>query len=108
MIRRMVGDMERYGGYAATTDQAAWSNLEARVADEIQGTDARYVIAKLDGNDPIGVAGARLVTLGGAFSPMITLHLSVLYVVPKFRNAGIGGRLLDRRGDAPQVRSNAR
>ena len=42
----------------------------------------------------IGVAGAELTTLGGAFAPKKTLHISVVYVVPLLRRGGIGGRLI--------------
>ena len=42
----------------------------------------------------IGVAGAELTTLGGAFAPKKTLHISVVYVLPRLRHGGIGGRLI--------------
>jgi GNAT superfamily N-acetyltransferase len=40
------------------------------------------------------VAGAELITLGGAFATKKTLHLSVVYVLPQFRRGGIGGGLI--------------
>lgn len=96
MIRHMVTDMATYGGYAPATDDAAWTKMTAFVAEEINGNSAKYVIAESAGGDPVGVAGAQIITLGGAFAPKKTLHVSVVYVLPEFRRSGIGGSLLAR------------
>ena len=94
MIRHMVADMAGYGGHAPATDETAWTNMTAVIAHELNGNDAKYVIAEPAGGDPIGVAGAQLITLGGAFAPRKTLHVEVVYVRPEFRRSGIGGSLL--------------
>jgi GNAT superfamily N-acetyltransferase len=94
MIRSMVADMASYGGHAPSCDDTAWTNLTAGIADELKGNSAKYVIAELAGGDPVGVAGAQLITLGGVFAPKKTLHVSVVYVRPEFRRGGIGGSLL--------------
>jgi GNAT superfamily N-acetyltransferase len=69
------------------------------MADELKDDKSKYLIAETAGGDPIGVAGARLITLGGAFAPKKTLHVSVVYVLPQFRRGGIGGALIDRMLD---------
>jgi ribosomal protein S18 acetylase RimI-like enzyme len=96
MIRNMVMDMAGYGGNAPATDNTAWEKIVATIADELRGTSVKYLIAETAGGDVVGIAGAELVTLGGAFAPKKTLHISAVYVLPQFRRAGIGSALLTR------------
>jgi ribosomal protein S18 acetylase RimI-like enzyme len=96
MIRNMVTDMAGYGGNAPATDNAAWEKIAATIADELRGTGAKYVIAETAGGDAVGVGGAELITLGGAFAPKKTLHITAVYVLPQFRRGGIGSALLTR------------
>ena len=96
MIRHMVREMASYGGHAPATDDAAWEKMAIVIAGELKGNNAKYVIAELANGDAIGVAGAALITLGGAFVPKKTLHISAIYVLPPFRRGGIGGRLIAR------------
>jgi GNAT superfamily N-acetyltransferase len=94
MIRHMVEDMATYGGYAPATEHEAWETLSVAIAAELRGQNSKYVIAEAPSGDRIGVAGAELLTLGGAFAPKKTLHISVVYVLPSLRRNGIGGKLL--------------
>jgi GNAT superfamily N-acetyltransferase len=94
MIRHMVEDMAAYGGYAPATGHEAWEKLSGVIAAELRGQHSKYVIAETPNEDRIGVAGAELQTLGGAFAPKKTLHISVVYVLPSLRRNGVGGRLL--------------
>src|SRR5262245_61720159 len=96
MIRNMVTDMAGYGGNAPATDNAAWERIAATIADELKGTSVKYLIAETASGDAVGIAGAELITLGGAFAPMKTLHITAVYVLPPFRRGGIGGALLTR------------
>ena len=94
MIRRMVVDMASYGGNTPATDGAAWEKIVVAIAGELKGNNVKYLVAESANGEPIGVAGAELTTLGGAFAPKKTLHISVVYVVPLLRRGGIGGRLI--------------
>src|SRR5262245_38168892 len=96
MIREMVTDMAGYGGNAPATDNAAWEKIVATIADELRGTKVKYLIAETVSGDAVGIAGAELITLGGAFAPKKTLHITAVYVLPPFRRSGIGGALLTR------------
>ena len=96
MIRNMVTDMAGYGVNTPATDNAAWEKVTATVADDLRGTNVRYLIAETAGGDAVGIAGAELITLGGAFAPKKTLHISAVYVLPQFRRGGIGSALLTR------------
>jgi GNAT superfamily N-acetyltransferase len=96
MIRNMVTDMAVYGGNAPATDNAAWEKIAAMIADQLGGTSAKYLIAETADGDAVGIAGAELITLGGAFAPKKTLHITAVYVLPPFRRGGIGGALLTR------------
>jgi hypothetical protein len=69
MIRHMVEDMGAYGGYAPATGHEAWEKLSGVIAAELPGQHSKYVIAETPNEDRIGVAGAELQTLGGAFAP---------------------------------------
>jgi GNAT superfamily N-acetyltransferase len=94
MIRKMVEEMASYGGSAPAVDSTAWEQMIAAVADELKGNTAKYLIAESVDGDGLGVAGAELITLGGAFATKKTLHLSAVYVLPQFRRGGIGGGLI--------------
>jgi len=96
MIRNMVTDMAGHGGNDPATDNSAWEKVAATVAAELRGTNVKYLIAEAAGGDAVGIAGAELITLGGAFAPKKTLHISAVYVLPQFRRSGIGGALLTR------------
>jgi ribosomal protein S18 acetylase RimI-like enzyme len=99
MIRRMVTDMASHGGHVPTTDEAAWEKMIAAIADQLAGSGARYVIAQSADGSPVGAAGAEPVTIGSAFAPSRTWHISVVYVLPQFRRGGIGSRLIARMLD---------
>lgn len=94
MIRRMLADMATYGGQAPATDEAAWQKMIGVIGDALQGGNTKYVIAESANGDPLGVAGAELITLGGAFAPRKTIHIHVVYVLPQFRRGGVASALL--------------
>jgi ribosomal protein S18 acetylase RimI-like enzyme len=94
MIRHMVLDMANYGGNTPATDDAAWEKIAVAIAGELKGNNVKYLVAESASGEPIGVAGAELTTIAGAFSPKKTLHISVVYVLPQLRRGGIGGRLM--------------
>src|SRR5437762_1178270 len=96
MIRRMVTDMESYGGYATATDESAWEKLTTGISEELNDASFKYLIAEADHGEIAAVAGAKLVTLSGAFAPGKTVHISVVYVRPQFRRRGIGNALTER------------
>jgi GNAT superfamily N-acetyltransferase len=94
MVRRMVADMAGYGGHAPALDEAPWDKLAAEIAKDLGGCRTKFVVAQSSEGEWLGVAGGELITLGGAFAPEETLHISVVYVVPQFRRAGIARRLV--------------
>jgi GNAT superfamily N-acetyltransferase len=96
MVRRMVADMASYGGHAPAVEEASWEKLAAGLAEQIEGGRVKYSIAVSAGGDWVGVAGAELITLGGAFAPKATLHVSAVYVVPQFRRRGVARALIAR------------
>src|SRR5215475_7448469 len=95
MIHRMVEDLTRYGGHAPATERAALQKMEAMIAEAIKG-DSKYLIAESADGDPLGVTGAELITLGGAFAPKRTIHIHVVYVLPQFRRSGVASALLSQ------------
>jgi ribosomal protein S18 acetylase RimI-like enzyme len=99
MVRLMVFDMERYSGHAPASEQNAWDQLAGCIAEELGRDNIKYLIAEAVDREPIGVVGAKIVTLGGAFAPKKTMHVSVVYVLPKFRRAGVASKLMSRALD---------
>jgi ribosomal protein S18 acetylase RimI-like enzyme len=93
MVREMVADMAGYGGYAPASGEA-WNQILSSVADELKRGNVKYLIAQAADGARVGVGIAELVTVSGAFAPKQTIHISVLYVLPSFRRAGLGSRLV--------------
>ena len=96
MIRHMVTDMAGYGGYAPATDDGAWNTLITRIAEELKGDQGKYLMAESTNVGPVGAAAAELINLHGAFAPMKTLHISVVYVLPQHRRGGTGTMMLEK------------
>jgi len=94
MIRRMVADMASHGGHTAAGEAASSDEATAAIARDLADPRRRFVVAQSHAGDWLGVAGGALATLGGFFAPKETLHVSVVYVVPEFRRAGIARALL--------------
>ena len=94
MIRLMMIDMASYGGHAPTTDDSDWEKLATGIAEELNDASFSYVFAQLNNGEIVGVVGARLITLSGAFAPKKTAHISVIYVRPQFRRQRIGNALM--------------
>jgi GNAT superfamily N-acetyltransferase len=96
MIRQMVEDMASYGGHAPAKDEAASQKTEAMVADELKGDVNKYLIAESTNGEPLGVTNAELITLAHVFAPKKTIHVHVVYVLPKYRRHGVASALLRR------------
>jgi GNAT superfamily N-acetyltransferase len=96
LIRHMVTDMAGYGGYAPAMQDTAWNTLITRIAEEIKGGQSKYLMAESTNGGPIGAAAAELIDLHGAFAPMKTMHISVVYVLPQHRRGGIGTLMLEK------------
>ena len=96
MTRKMVIEMQGYGGRAAAASASAWEKVAARIVDDLQLETAKYLVAENASGQRIGHAAARIVTLEGAFEPKTIMHVSVVYVVPDNRQAGIARRLVEK------------
>jgi len=96
MTRLMVLDMQRYGGRIAATDESVWNKIAVDISEELSGDQHKYFIAETANFNRIGISGARVVTLGGAFAPKKIVHLSVVYVLPDYRRLGVATKLISR------------
>jgi len=99
ITREMVVEMQGYGGRTAAASTSAWEKVTARIADDLQLETAKYLVAENASGQRIGYAAARIVTLEGPFEPKRTMHVSVVYVLPDNRQAGIGRRLVEELFD---------
>jgi GNAT superfamily N-acetyltransferase len=100
MTRLMLRDMERYGDRrTATTNESAWEEHAVRIAEELKADNFRYLIAEAGEGKRIGLAGARINILEGVFAAKRIIHISIVYVLPSFRRAGVGSRLVSQTLD---------
>ena len=100
MTHLMFRDMERYGDRrTATTDESAWDGHAVRVAEELKGDNFKYLIAEAGEGKRIGLAGARINILEGVFAAKRIIHISIVYVLPSFRRAGVGSKLISQTLD---------
>ena len=96
MTRKMVLEMQEYGGHTAATSESAWEKIAELITDDLQLEIAKYLVAENSSGQRIGHAAARIVTLEGAFEPKRTIHVSAVYVVPTNRQAGVGRALVEK------------
>jgi ribosomal protein S18 acetylase RimI-like enzyme len=94
MVCAMMTDMASYGGYPPATDGSAWETVRCGIAKELTEPSVSYLMAEVASGEIAGVCGAKLITLGGAFAPRKTLHISVLFVRPHLRRRRIGDELM--------------
>jgi ribosomal protein S18 acetylase RimI-like enzyme len=94
MTRKMVVELQRYGGRSAATSQLAWAKIAEQIRADLRQDESKYLVAESVSGRCIGHAAARIVTLEGAFQPTRTVHVSVVYVVPASRQSGIARRLI--------------
>jgi ribosomal protein S18 acetylase RimI-like enzyme len=99
MTRFMVCEMERYGGRQATTDESAWNAHALRLAAELNADNFKYLIAEAADSKRIGLGGARISTPEGVLAPKKIIHISVLYVLPSFRQTGVASKLISQMLD---------
>jgi ribosomal protein S18 acetylase RimI-like enzyme len=94
MTRRMILEMEQYGGRRATTDASSWRRVTVDIENDLKGDKSKCLIAEIADSNRIGIASAAIVNLGGAFAPKMIIHLRSVYVQPGFRGAGVGSKLI--------------
>jgi ribosomal protein S18 acetylase RimI-like enzyme len=96
MTRLMVRDMEQYGGRTATPDESAWDEQAVRIAEELKENNFKYLIAEVGDGKRIGLSEARINILEGVFAAKRIVHVGVVYVLPSFRRAGVGSKLISQ------------
>lgn len=96
MTLAMLADMQRFGGPAPAEGEHARDRLTLEMAREIGKPGVKFLIAETAVGTVVGLAIARTSMGAGALAPVCTAHLSVLYVKPDHRRAGIAGALVAR------------
>jgi GNAT superfamily N-acetyltransferase len=96
-VRRMVEAMASVGGHPATNSREEWARLENEICDKVGKQDHVYLLAEVVDSEPtpIGLAGARVVSLAPVFEPRRVLHIHSLYVSESHRKRGVGQALLE-------------
>ncbi len=93
-VRQMSLDMVRYGGRAPATDETAWDKIAGDIAEELGGDKSKFLIAETAESHRIGLVAVSIFALEGPFAPKKIVHLRMVYVLPSFRGAGVGSKLI--------------
>jgi GNAT superfamily N-acetyltransferase len=96
MTRLMVCEMQTFGGRQVTTDQSAWDVHADGISAELKADNCKYLIAETDDNERVGLGGARVNILEGAFASKKIVHISVVYVLPAFRRTGVASKIMSQ------------
>jgi hypothetical protein len=72
---------------------SAWEALHCRVAEEPTNASVTYLLAVATNGEIAALGEASLITLGGAFAPRKTIHITVDYVRQHLRRQRIGDAL---------------
>jgi GNAT superfamily N-acetyltransferase len=94
MIYRMMEEMARYGGHQPAAGEIVCAQLAPAIAEQLGSDDACYRIAETAQHERLGVVGAEIMKLGGAYAANRVMHIGVVYVLPPARSRGIATRLL--------------
>ena len=89
LIRKMVEEMERYGGDPAAKDEANWDELTGRYETYLK-LDTFHFLLVVDAS----LAGAELSDVKCSFVPKKTVHITAVYIDPAQRRRGVAQRLL--------------
>jgi ribosomal protein S18 acetylase RimI-like enzyme len=106
-VQAMLGEMYALGSKAITDQGEAWQDFETRVLQTLnrakQGeaaypcaADHLIAIADMIGDTmlPVGLIEASILYPAPIFRPQQTLHIHAVYVLPRYRQRGVGTALL--------------
>jgi len=98
LIKKMIVDMESYGGYPVNTSPGVWDSLESNVRANCLRQEYMYLIAEhpLHHAEVYGMAAANLESLEDIFISQKRLHISALYTTPTARRQGVARQMLQR------------
>jgi GNAT superfamily N-acetyltransferase len=96
LIKKMVVEMENYGGHLVNTSPEVWSLMESNVRVNSACPEYIYLIAERPLRKPevVGMTAANLEPLEDIFLHKKRLHISAVYTVPNARHHGVARQLL--------------
>ncbi len=107
LIRAMLSEMYALQGRELSDGDEAWLDFEDRIERALRcdengshldpcAADHLLQMAELIGGDspPIGVIQASIIHAAPVFRPVQTLYIHALYVLPEYRQHGVGTALL--------------
>lgn len=95
MLSAMVEDMAASGGYCVTSLETRRAYFVEMVSEQLPRSEFLHVLAQGADEPCQGIAAGEIVTLPPVFDARPVLHISAVYVAPRWRGRGIGPRLID-------------
>jgi len=85
--------MESVGGDDVNSDERFWQRYGEKVAKDIQKGDRLYLLAHT-GSSLVGYLEGESINRHAVFAPKKCFHISVVYVIPEYRQRGIATSLI--------------
>lgn len=92
-IQGMLRDMESVGGDPINPDLNFWNTYRERLVELIRKDDRLYLLART-GNRIAGFLEGQINDIHEVFVSKQAFHISVVYVIPEFRQNGIATALV--------------
>lgn len=95
-LRSMLEEMATMGGYPVAENQDAWPQVLEVVSLELSREDHVYVLGRVDNNaEPIAFGDAMVLESHPLQKPFRSVHISAVYVAPKYRRLGIARHITE-------------
>jgi GNAT superfamily N-acetyltransferase len=96
LIKKMVVEMENYGGDSVNTAPDVWDSMELDIRAKSTRQDYIYLLAIHPSSTPtvVGMAAANIESLEDIFVSRKRLHIGAIYTVPHARSQGVAKQLL--------------
>jgi ribosomal protein S18 acetylase RimI-like enzyme len=92
-VRATLHEMASVGGHDVNSDERSWRRYGENLAEDIQKRDRLYLLAQT-GSSVVGYLEGEVINLQALFTPKKCFHISVVYVIPEYRQRGIATSLV--------------
>lgn len=97
LLKKMVIEMENYGGNSVNRSPNIWNSiaLDVRANNARQGYIYLLAIHPLHTPTEVGMAAGKIEQLENIFFSKKRLHISAIYTLPNMRHQGVAKKLLN-------------
>ncbi|MFN8672390.1 MAG: GNAT family N-acetyltransferase [Candidatus Sericytochromatia bacterium] len=90
-LKKMLLDMNEYGGYTVSSSEKAWIDIEEKIKCNFSNKDYIYLLAEDNSTSKvIGYSEAKILESNPIFEKTKQLHISAVFVEKDYRKKGIG------------------